>query len=74
MVATGTPAVVRVPVGQDWVLKQVLDIGAQSVLVPMVDTAAQARGVVAACRYAPGGHRGMGAALARASGYNALTD
>jgi 4-hydroxy-2-oxoheptanedioate aldolase len=55
-------------------LKQVLDIGAQSVLVPMVETAAQARQVVEACKYAPQGRRGVGYALARASGYNAIED
>ena len=72
----GAPAapVVRVPVGEDWVLKQVLDLGAQSVLVPMIDTVEQAEAAVAAVRYPPHGRRGMGAALARASGYNAIAD
>ena len=70
----GASAVVRVPQGEDWILKQVLDIGAQSVLVPMVETAAQARQVVEACKYAPQGRRGVGYALARASGYNAIED
>ena len=51
----GASAVVRVPQGEDWILKQVLDIGAQSVLVPMVETAAQAQQVVEACKYAPEG-------------------
>ena len=54
----GASAVVRVPQGEDWILKQVLDIGAQSVLVPMVETAEQARRVVEACKYAPEGRRG----------------
>ena len=70
----GASAVVRVPQGEDWILKQVLDIGAQSVLVPMVETAAQAQQVVEACKYAPEGRRGVGYALARASGYNAIPD
>ena len=30
--------IVRVPIGEDWVIKQVMDLGAQSLLVPMVDT------------------------------------
>ena len=63
--------VVRVPVGEAWVIKQVLDLGAQSLLVPMVDTPDQAAAMVAATRYAPNGVRGMGAAVARASGYGA---
>ena len=70
----GASAIVRVPDGQDWILKQVLDIGAQSILVPMVETAEQAAIVVAACKYAPEGNRGVGYALARASGYNAISD
>lgn len=69
LAATGTNAVVRVPVGEDWVLKQVLDLGAQTVLVPMVNSAAQAEQVVRACRYAPDGVRGMGAGIARSGAY-----
>ncbi len=40
----GTPAqaVVRVPMGEDWMLKQVLDLGVQTVVVPMVNTSEQA--------------------------------
>ena len=67
-------AVVRVPAAEDWMLKQVLDLGAQNVLIPMIDTAAQAADAVAACWYPPGGKRGLGSALARASGYNAIPD
>jgi 4-hydroxy-2-oxoheptanedioate aldolase len=35
--ATGTPAAVRVPCHEDWVLKQVLDAGAQTLMVPVVE-------------------------------------
>jgi 4-hydroxy-2-oxoheptanedioate aldolase len=67
--------VVRVPVGTGDVgtalIKQCLDIGAQTLLVPMIDTAEQAAQVVAAARYAPLGVRGMGSALARASRWQA---
>lgn len=72
----GAPAsaVVRVPVAEDWMLKQVLDLGAQTVLIPMIDTADQAAKAVAACTYPPQGVRGLGSALARASGYNAIAD
>ncbi|MGB0798148.1 MAG: HpcH/HpaI aldolase family protein [Planktomarina sp.] len=66
--------IVRVPHDADWILKQVLDLGVQTVLVPMVNTAEQARAVVAACKYAPEGHRGVGYALTRASGFNSITD
>lgn len=72
----GTPAqpVVRVPMGEDWILKQVLDLGAQTIVVPMVHTAEQAAQVAAAVRYPGQGVRGMGAALARASDYGAIVD
>lgn len=74
MEGRGAAAVVRVPMAQDWMLKQVLDLGAQTVLVPMIDTADQARAVVRATRYAPQGARGLGAAMARASRHGAFTD
>ncbi|MBD3678064.1 MAG: HpcH/HpaI aldolase/citrate lyase family protein [Rhodobacteraceae bacterium] len=70
---SATP-VVRVPIFEEWILKQVLDLGAQSVLIPMIDTPEAARAAVAATRYAPEGRRGLGSALARASGYNAIAD
>ena len=66
--------IVRVPVGDPTVIKRVLDIGAQSVLVPMVESAEQARRLVAAMRYPPGGIRGIGTALARAARWNRTTD
>jgi 4-hydroxy-2-oxoheptanedioate aldolase len=62
--------VVRPVIGDVALVKQYLDIGAQTLLVPMIDTAEQAALMVQAMRYAPAGIRGMGAALARASRYN----
>lgn len=58
-------AVVRVPANEAWLLKQALDLGARTVLVPMVHSEAEARAAVAACRYPPDGVRGMGSAVAR---------
>jgi 4-hydroxy-2-oxoheptanedioate aldolase len=66
--------IVRVVEGSEALIKQVLDIGAQTVLVPMVDTAAQAAHMVAATRYPPQGVRGVGSAIARASRWNARGD
>ncbi len=60
-------AVVRPAIGDTHVIKQLLDIGAQTLLVPMVESAEQARQLVAAIRYPPAGVRGVGSALARAS-------
>jgi 4-hydroxy-2-oxoheptanedioate aldolase len=62
--------VVRVPVGDTVLIKQVLDLGAQNVLVPMVESAKQAEAAVRAVRYPGGGVRGVGSALARASRWN----
>ena len=67
-------AVVRTPSGDATVLKQYLDIGAHTLLVPMVESAAQAARIVAATRYPPSGVRGVGSALARASRWNQVSD
>lgn len=71
-VIAGTPAIplVRVPVGEPWLIKQYLDLGVQNLLVPMVDTAAQAEMIVRAAHYPPRGIRGVGSALARAARWN----
>lgn len=69
-----SPALVRVPVGETWLIKQVLDVGAQTVMVPMVESADQARELVRACTYPPGGTRGVGTAAARATRFGATGD
>lgn len=71
---TGAAPVVRVPCDAPWILKQVLDLGAQSVLVPMVHSAEQARAAVRALRYPPAGMRGHGAMVARAGGFGRIAD
>jgi 4-hydroxy-2-oxoheptanedioate aldolase len=55
-------------------IKQVLDAGAQSLLIPMIETADQAKRAVAATRYPPEGFRGVGSSLARASRFSAIPD
>ncbi|MFL0565599.1 HpcH/HpaI aldolase/citrate lyase family protein [Microbacterium sp. 179-I 1D1 NHS] len=72
--AAPVTAVVRVPIGDVVTIKQVLDVGAQNILVPMVDTAAQAAELVEAVRYPPRGRRGVGAALARSARWNRVED
>jgi 4-hydroxy-2-oxoheptanedioate aldolase len=58
--ATGTAQVVVRPAWNDAVLiKRLLDIGAQTLLVPFVQNAEEARRAVAACRYPPAGIRGI---------------
>lgn len=72
--ARGSHAVVRPPIGETWMIKQFLDAGAQTLLIPMVESAAQARDLVAAVTYPPHGVRGVGSALARASDFAAIPD
>lgn len=66
--------VVRVPSGGDVTIKQVLDLGAQNILIPMVHTAQQAEDLVCAVRYPPRGRRGVGSALARSGRWGRIPD
>ncbi|MBU4610133.1 4-hydroxy-2-oxoheptanedioate aldolase [Achromobacter sp. GG226] len=66
--------VVRPVKGDTALMKQLLDIGVKSLLVPMVDTADEARALVAATRYPPAGVRGVGSAVGRASRFSARAD
>ena len=60
---------VRVPEGTEGEIKRILDVGAQGIIVPQVNTAAQAAAIVQYSRYAPLGCRGVG--IGRAQGYGA---
>lgn len=53
-------------------IKQLLDGGAQTLMVPMVETAADAEKLVRAMRYPPHGIRGVGTAMARAARWNGV--
>jgi 4-hydroxy-2-oxoheptanedioate aldolase len=66
--------VVRPVVGEVPLIKQYLDIGTQTLLIPMVETPAQAAEMVAATRYPPHGVRGVGSAIARASRWSGIGD
>jgi 4-hydroxy-2-oxoheptanedioate aldolase len=69
---TATP-VVRAAWNDAVLLKRILDIGAQSVLIPFVQNAEEARRAVAATRYPPQGIRGT-AGSARGSRYGRVKD
>lgn len=56
--AAGSSAVVRIPVNELVTIKRILDIGAQTILVPFVQTAREARDAAMAVRYPPDGLRG----------------
>jgi 4-hydroxy-2-oxoheptanedioate aldolase len=63
------------PASADVVLiKQLLDVGTQTLLIPVIESAEQAATLVAATRYPPRGVRGVGSALARASRWNSIDD
>lgn len=66
--------IVRPVIGDTALIKQLLDIGAQTLLVPMIETAEQAAAMVAAMHYPPRGIRGVGASLARASRWGRVGD
>lgn len=63
-------AIVRPEEGRTALLKRLLDIGAQTLLIPMCDSAEQARELVQAVKYPPQGIRGLGSSLARAAKWN----
>ena len=66
--------IVRPVHGSVALIKQYLDIGAQTLIIPMVETPEQARQMVAATRYPTRGVRGVGSALARSSRWNQIDD
>jgi 4-hydroxy-2-oxoheptanedioate aldolase len=65
---------VRLPIGDARLIKQVLDVGAQSLLIPMVESGEQAEHLVKSVRYPPRGIRGVGATVARASHFGSIPD
>ena len=67
-----THPIVRPPIGDVVLIKQYLEIGAQTLLIPMVDTAEQAARMVAATRYPPRGIRGVGSSGARSSRWSSV--
>ncbi len=66
--------IVRPVEGQTALIKQYLDIGVQTLLIPMVDSAEQAEQLVRAAYYPPLGIRGLGTSMARAANWNRTPD
>jgi len=66
--AAGICAIVRPPANDPVLIGQVLDRGAHGIQVPHIESAADARQVVASAKYPPQGERGL-AGGTRASGY-----
>jgi len=67
--ATETTSVVRVPSHDPNYTKRILDAGAEGIMFPSVNTAEQARAVVASCLYPPVGMRGLAPGIIRAADY-----
>ena len=63
-------AIARPPIGDGVLVKLYLDLGFQTLLIPLVDTAEQALQMVRAMRYPPDGIRGVGAGSARVARWN----
>ncbi len=57
---TSTTAIVRVPWNEPGIIGKMLDAGAYGIIVPLVNTRAEAEAALAACRYAPDGRRSYG--------------
>ncbi|MEO3430020.1 aldolase/citrate lyase family protein [Pelagibius sp. CAU 1746] len=66
---SGCTPLVRVPANDAAWIKRVLDAGAQGVMVPAVNSKAEAEAAVSACHYPPRGTRGMAAPIVRAARY-----
>jgi len=69
----GAKALVRVPDKQPQWIGRLMDMGADGVMVPMVNSAEEAGILAAAAIYAPEGTRGMAAPIVRATGYGVNT-
>lgn len=72
--AYSSHAIVRTVNKDPALIKQILDCGAQTLLVPMVDTAQEARDLVSAMRYPTRGIRGVAPISARASRWGRVAD
>lgn len=69
-----TQALVRPVDHNPATLKQLLGMGVQTILAPMIDTATQAEQLVRAIHYPPRGLRGVGTGLERGARWNAISD
>jgi 2-keto-3-deoxy-L-rhamnonate aldolase RhmA len=68
LAGSGTKGIVRVGAPQPDLIARVLDWGADGIMVPRVESAAEAEAVVAAANHAPRGRRGYSSTV-RATGY-----
>jgi 4-hydroxy-2-oxoheptanedioate aldolase len=69
MSVTKTCPIIRVPWNDSVAIKRALDTGCEGIMVPEINSAAEAEALVKACLYPPIGKRGAASILNRASGY-----
>ena len=69
--SAGGDVVLRVPAADPVILKHALDRGFRSIMAPMIEDAAAAKGFAQASLYPPRGRRGYAAGVVRASGFGA---
>jgi 4-hydroxy-2-oxoheptanedioate aldolase len=69
--ATGTVPLIRVPHNEPSIILRYMDIGAAGVMVPQINSAAEARAVVEAVKYHPHGNRGLAPTRAASYGFGA---
>ncbi|EFW23152.1 hypothetical protein D8B26_006667 [Coccidioides posadasii str. Silveira] len=62
--ALGVSPIVRIAANEGWMVKRALDSGAHGILVPLLDTADDARKLVASAKFPPMGKRGFGSPFA----------
>jgi len=67
--AARIPCIVRTADGSEGTLKKALDMGADGVIVPLVNSEEQARAIVAYSKYPPAGRRAVGLVRAQAYGF-----
>jgi len=72
--ASPCSVLVRPYEGDTALIKRILDLGAQTLVVPMCESVEQAEELVAAIRYPPAGVRGVGTSLSRAAQWNRIDD
>jgi 4-hydroxy-2-oxoheptanedioate aldolase len=72
--SAGIPAVLRIPSNDPVYLKRILDAGAQNIMIPLIQSSAEARAAVQSCFYPPSGARGYAAGMVRASRFGAEAD
>ncbi|HXC78049.1 MAG TPA: aldolase/citrate lyase family protein, partial [Candidatus Acidoferrum sp.] len=58
---SGAAGIVRVPGNEPFLIQKLLDAGADGIMCPMINNAAEAVAFVGACRYPPLGYRSIGA-------------